>query len=101
MATRHATWKEAHIEAATLANRHKLDVAIRAVKEYGKLGYNVSFASVNDSDYARAEIVRPGAPIACSDTPYGDGNRLGADGVIYPGDPAHCDSCFMNQQVEI
>ncbi len=38
------------------------NMAIRATKEYGKLGYNVSSACINDSDYARAEIVPPGMP---------------------------------------
>lgn len=60
MSSRHESWSSAHAEAATLATKTGLDVAIRAVREYGKLGYNVSFASVNDSDYAKAEIVRPG-----------------------------------------
>jgi hypothetical protein len=62
MSARFETWQEAHAEAAALATRTKLDVAIRAVREYGKLGFNVGFASKNDSDYARAEIVRPGDP---------------------------------------
>ena len=41
------------------ANAFQLDVAIRKVKEYGRLRYVVTFASRNDSDYATAEIVRP------------------------------------------
>lgn len=59
---RFADWKQAHTYAVDMANTHKIDVAIRATREYGKLGYNVSFASRNDSDYAVAEIVRPGGP---------------------------------------
>ena len=60
MICRYETWKEAHAEAARKAKRLGLDVAIRATREYGKLGFNVSLASHNDSDYARAEIGRPG-----------------------------------------
>ena len=56
------TWKEAHEFAQNRANFTGLDVAIRRVKEFGKVGYNVSFASRNDSDYARAEIVKPSNP---------------------------------------
>jgi hypothetical protein len=29
----------------------------------------------------------------CDGTPLADGNGLGGDGVIYPGDPAHCEQC--------
>jgi len=61
MATRFSDWKEAHTEAQKRANEVGTDVAIRKVKEYGKVGYNVSFASRNDSDYALAEIVVPNA----------------------------------------
>jgi hypothetical protein len=57
--TRYLDWKEARQAAQSQANKYGLDVAIRGVREYGKLGYNVSFASRNDSDYARAEIVTP------------------------------------------
>lgn len=56
---RFSDWKDAHDEATKLANHVKLDVAIRKVKEYGKVGYNVTLASRNDSDYALAEIVKP------------------------------------------
>jgi len=59
---RFTEWKDAHTAAQSLANQCQLDVAIRKVKEFGKLGYNVSFASRNDSDYARAEIVKPVKP---------------------------------------
>jgi hypothetical protein len=57
--TRFLDWKEAHTEAQKRANEVGTDVAIRKVKEYGKIGYNISFASHNDSDYALAEIVKP------------------------------------------
>src|SRR5712692_43216 len=52
-------YEEARAEAQKRANSSGLDVAIRRVKEFGKDGFNVSFASKNDSDYARAEIVTP------------------------------------------
>ncbi len=52
-------WKDAHTYAQNQANTTGNDVAIRKVKEYGKTGYNVGFACVNDSDYALAEIVTP------------------------------------------
>ncbi len=39
------------------------DVAIRHVKEWGRDGFNVSYAAKNDSDYAKAEIVRPDAQV--------------------------------------
>jgi hypothetical protein len=52
-------WKDAHKYAQWLANDTRLDVAIRAVKEFGRMGYNTSYASRNDSDYAKAEIVSP------------------------------------------
>lgn len=57
--TRFTDWHEAHRYAQDKADRSGLDVAIRRVKEYGRDGFNVSYASVNDSDYARAEIVQP------------------------------------------
>jgi hypothetical protein len=47
-------------ETATKAN---LDVAIRKTREFGQIGFNVSFASRNDNDYYTAEIVNPGTPI--------------------------------------
>lgn len=46
----HAQWK---------ANESRFDIAIRRVKEFGRDGYNVGFAAGMDSDYAKAEIVRP------------------------------------------
>ena len=57
--SRHSTWEEAHATAQKLADQTGQDVAIRRVREYGKDGFNVSYASRNDSDYARAEIVKP------------------------------------------
>ncbi len=59
---RFTDWKDAHTEAVKLARLCRSDVAIRKVKEYGKLGFNVSLACRNDSDYALAEIVRPSDP---------------------------------------
>jgi len=58
MSTRFTDWKAAHAMATARARATGLDVAIRKVKEFGKTGYNVSFAAWNDSDYALAEIVR-------------------------------------------
>jgi len=57
--TRFTEWLEAREHAIAKAQQSGLDVAIRRVKEFGKVGYSVSFASKNDSDYARAEIVKP------------------------------------------
>jgi|ERR1019366_1318296 predicted Rossmann fold nucleotide-binding protein DprA/Smf involved in DNA uptake len=59
MSTRYIDWKEAHKSAQEQANESGSDVAIRKTLEYGKTGYNVSYASRNDSDYALAEIVQP------------------------------------------
>ena len=59
MAERFTEWKDAHAAAQRQANQSNMDVAIRKTKEYGKTGYNVSYASRNDSDYALAEIVKP------------------------------------------
>ena len=59
MSTRFTDYLEAAAEARTRANASGLDIAIRATTEYGKRGFNVSYASRNDSDYARAEIVKP------------------------------------------
>ncbi len=56
---RFSTWEEAHIAALQYAVDTKHDVALRKVKEYGRTGFNISLACTNDSDYARAEIVRP------------------------------------------
>ena len=51
-------WKPARVEAEALAKRTGLDVAIRKVNEYGRTRFSVRFAAVQDSDYARAEIVK-------------------------------------------
>ena len=60
-ARRFLDYADASREAHKLANESGLDVAIRKAKEFGKTGYNVGYASKNDSDYATAEIVRPAA----------------------------------------
>jgi len=63
MSERYSTWKEAHDAAVRKARLLGCDVAIRGVKEYGRLGYNINIASRNDSDYAKAEIVTPRDPL--------------------------------------
>ena len=55
---RYQTWHEAYNAACQAANQTGCDVAIRCTREYGQVGFNVSFAARNDSDYALAEIVR-------------------------------------------
>jgi hypothetical protein len=62
MSRRYTDYQEAYNAAVELATSCNIDVAIRAVREYGKPGFNVAFASKNDSDYARAEIVTPKHP---------------------------------------
>ena len=62
MSTRFTTYLEAWEAARVQATSSNLDVAIRRTREYGKDGFNVSYASRNDSDYARAEIVKPHQP---------------------------------------
>ena len=57
MSNRYTTWIEARTVALAKAHLLNLDIAIRRVKEYGRDGYNVTFAM--DSDYERAEIVKP------------------------------------------
>lgn len=52
-------YKVARKAAEIAAHDTCLDIAIRKVREYGKVRFAVSFACRNDSDYARAEIVRP------------------------------------------
>lgn len=52
-------YEEALAEARERASRSSLDVAIRRCKEFGRDGFNVGYASRNDSDYALAEIVTP------------------------------------------
>ena len=62
MATLFTNYHDAARAARKQATGHGLDVAIRKIKSFGTTQYAVSFASVNDSDYARAEIVRPNEP---------------------------------------
>lgn len=89
MATRFADWKEAHTEAQKRANEVGADVAIRKISEFGKMGFNISFASRNDSDYALAEIVRPDAPkTSC---PW-----CGEENECTP----HCRSQYPNGQID-
>lgn len=57
-------WKDAHDHAVIRARESQHDVAIRKVRWYGKTRYVVTLASVNDSDYALAEIVKPTDPIS-------------------------------------
>lgn len=64
MIRRFEFYRNAVQEARVMATKTGLDMAVRRVKEYGRDGYNVSFASRNDSDYARAEIVKPGEPLS-------------------------------------
>jgi hypothetical protein len=61
-AGRYDTYDDAARNARDVATRHNMDVAIRRTKEYGKTGFNVSYAAKQDSDYARAEIIKPGEP---------------------------------------
>lgn len=60
------TWKEAHTFAQERANETGLDNAIRKASRYDKLGFVVSLASRNDSDYALAEIVTPETVLCAS-----------------------------------
>ncbi len=59
MSTRYLEWKDAREAAIKKSQESGLNVAIRKVKEFGKIGFNVSFACHNDSDYFFAEIVTP------------------------------------------
>lgn len=89
---RFSDYDEARRNAGGVAKRSNMDVAIRATKEYGKLGFNVGYASKNDSDYARAEIVKPtdpewtrGAKVSVGKPPYGAALRpgvVGPDGQV-------------------
>jgi hypothetical protein len=63
MSERFFDYKEAYGYASTLARQLNHDVSIRKVKEYGRIGYNVSITSTSDSDYATAEIIHPSDPI--------------------------------------
>ena len=53
------SYHKARQAAEIAAHETCLDIAIRKVKEYGRVRYSISFAARNDSDYTRAEIVRP------------------------------------------
>ena len=64
MSTRFEDYHKARKFAGERAKRFGMDVAIRKVKEFGRNGFNVSFAARMDSDYARAEIVRPNDPFS-------------------------------------
>lgn len=55
---------QATAHARRLATHTNQDVAVRRVPEFGKDGFNVSFAAWNDSDYALAEIIHPGEPLS-------------------------------------
>ena len=59
MASQHTDWPAANKAAQKLANETGLNVALRRVKEFGRVRYNVSFASNDGSDLARAEIIKP------------------------------------------
>jgi hypothetical protein len=56
-------YAEAAAEARRYARQLNHDVALRKCQEYTSWGYSLSLASRNDSDYARAEIIRPADPI--------------------------------------
>ena len=60
MSERFREWKEAHTYAVRLARNLNMNTRIRFVKEYGKPGFNVSLACINDSD--KAQIVKPSDP---------------------------------------
>ena len=57
-------YEDARQHAREKANREGLNIKIRRVIEFGHDGFNVGYACNMDSDYARAEIVRPGDPFA-------------------------------------
>ena len=59
MASQHTNWRTANEAAQTLACKTGLNVALRRVKEFGRIRYIVSFASNDGSDLARAEIIKP------------------------------------------
>lgn len=52
-------WHDAHQFAIQQARKLGVDHAVRAVTWYGESKFAVSIACRNDSDYARAEIVKP------------------------------------------
>lgn len=59
MAVAFDDYRQAFACAERKALESGTDMAIRRVREYGRVRYVVSFACIADSDYARAEIVRP------------------------------------------
>jgi hypothetical protein len=59
MSNRFTNYEQAYKYASKLANEHRMDVAIRKTREFGKVGFNVSFLSKHDTDYYTAEIVMP------------------------------------------
>jgi len=58
------SYHDAASAARARANQTGHDVAIRKASKYDRPGFIVRFASINDSDYARAEIVKPDQPKA-------------------------------------
>lgn len=65
------TYNEAYDHAREKARFLNLNIAIRKVKEFGKTRFVVSCASKMDSDYARAEIVRPDDPFVINNVRFG------------------------------
>ena len=59
MASQHTDWHAAHAAAQKLARETGLNIALRRVKEFGRVRYVVAFASNDGSDLARAEIITP------------------------------------------
>ena len=59
MASQHTNWRTANEVAQKLADETGLNVALRRVREFGRIRYIVSFASNDGSDLARAEIITP------------------------------------------
>ena len=62
MTTAFDDYQQAFEAATQRANQARIDVAIRKHGEFGRTVYSVNYACVNDSDYGRYEIVRPGTP---------------------------------------
>ena len=54
-----AEWKDARNYALKTTHESGLDMAIRRANKHDKPGFIVTYACRMDSDYARAEIVRP------------------------------------------
>lgn len=59
MSKRFTDWKAAHTYAKELANRLDKDCTIRAAKEYGKNGFNVTLACRADAEFYTCETVKP------------------------------------------